>query len=157
MGESLVLPLELFYHSLLHIWLVGGVAIHLANSTSCKSSLMGVLRVANLVNCTHCPEAELCFYTGGRGCLTIVYTSYHMIYTQIWLAKMREKQLILFYWSFKINYACFSNVRILGYRNLFNGDLQRKPLEYQGKHLQLQTKITLWHIVWGSSRLFLKL
>ena len=120
MGESLVLPLELFYHSLLHIWLVGGVAIHLANSTSCKSSLMGVLRVANLVNCTHCPEAELCFYTGGRGCLTIVYTSYHMIYTQIWLAKMREKQLILFYWSFKINYACFSNVRILGYCNLYH-------------------------------------
>jgi len=96
-----VLPLELFYHSLLHIWLAGGVDIHLANSTSCKSSLMGVLRVANLVNCTHCPEAELCFYTGGRGCLTIVYTSYHMIYTQIRLAKMRKKQLILFYYKFQ--------------------------------------------------------
>ena len=43
-----------------------------------------------------------------------------------------------------------SNACILGYSKLilcmFNGDLQTKPL---GKHEQMQTKPTLWHIVMG--------
>jgi len=41
--------------------------------------------------------------------------------------------------------------------NLFRVHLMaicnRKPPEYHGKHLQIQTKTTLWHIVWVSSRL----
>ena len=90
---------------------LGGVAIHLANSIACKSCrtlacnlflcLMIVLdlkgstspncllsMVANLtsMNSAQCPE--LSFHTGGRGCQMISYTPYHMIYTQIRLAIM---------------------------------------------------------------------
>ena len=88
----------------------------------------------------------------------IVNTILHDLYL-IRLAIM-WKWLILFYWKLSecddVIWISISNVCMPGCRKLIpctlNGDLQRKPTEYHGKHLQIQTKTTLWHIVWVARR-----
>ena len=60
----------------------------------------------------------------------------------------------MYIWGVTV-WISISNARIPGYRKLipciFNGNLLGKPPEYHGKHLQIQTKTSLWHTVWGSS------
>jgi len=109
------------------------------------SSLEKVLKVVNLasINSTQCPE--LSFYAGGRGCQMILYTPYHMIYTQIRLAIMWKNDWSSFVEGFDINYVMTSFEFLLATLvSRYTINLFRVRLMVICKESQLNTMVSIY-------------